>query len=72
MSPESPFRRINDPDGECNTLLVAFLPTKDAAEKTANKLGTVTMNKSGWHVYNNMEQILGRKMITDHGCPYAL
>ena len=28
------------------------------------------MSKSGWHVYNNMEQILGKKMITEHGCPY--
>jgi len=64
------FRRINDPAGECNTLLTVFLPTKEAAEKAAAKLGTATMNKSGWHVYNNMEQILGKKMITDVGCPY--
>jgi 8-amino-3,8-dideoxy-alpha-D-manno-octulosonate transaminase len=63
------FRRINDP-GECNTLLTTFLPTKEAAEKAATRLGTVTMNKSGWHVYNNMEQIIGKKMITEHGCPY--
>ncbi len=65
------FRRINDPEGECNTLLVTYLPTKEAAERAAKKLGTVTMNKSGWHVDNNMEQILGKRMITDHGCPYA-
>ena len=64
------FRRINDAAGECNTLLVTYFPTREAAEKVAKKLNTVTMNKSGWHVYNNMEQILGKKMITDHGCPY--
>ena len=64
------FRRINDEAGECNTLLTVFLSTKEAAEKVAKKLGTATMNKSGWHVYNNMEQILGKKMVTDHGCPY--
>jgi len=49
------FRRINDLEGECNTLLTVFLPTKEIAEKVAEKLGTVTMNRSGWHVYNNME-----------------
>ena len=64
------FRRINDPEGECNTLLTVFLPSRDVAEKVAVRLGTVTMTKSGWHVYNNMEQILGKKMITEHGCPY--
>jgi dTDP-4-amino-4,6-dideoxygalactose transaminase len=64
------FRRINDVPGECNTLLTVFLPTPAIAEKAAGKLGTATMNKSGWHVYNNMEQILGKKMITDVGCPY--
>ena len=64
------FRRINDPAGECNTLLTVFLTTKEIAEKAALKLGTATMNKSGWHVYNNMEQILGKKMVTEQGCPY--
>ena len=64
------FRRINDPVGECSTLLTVFLPTKEIAQKTAGKLGSATMEKSGWHVYNNMEQILGKKMITEVGCPY--
>jgi len=64
------FRTLNDPEGECCTLLTVFLPTKEAAEKVAAKLGTTTVSKSGWHVYNNMEQILGKKMITEHGCPY--
>ena len=64
------FRTLNDPAGECNTLLTVYLPTKEAAEKVAAKLGTTTVSKSGWHVYNNMEQILGKKMITEHGCPY--
>jgi len=69
-APGVSFRRINDPEGECNTLLTVFLPGRDVAEKVAARLGTVTMTKSGWHVYNNMEQILGKKMITEHGCPY--
>jgi dTDP-4-amino-4,6-dideoxygalactose transaminase len=68
--PSLSFRTLNDPAGECNTLLTVFLPNKAAADKLAAKLGTTTVSKSGWHVYNNMEQILGKKMITEHGCPY--
>ena len=64
------FRRLNDADGECNTLLTVLLPDARSAEKLAGRLGTTTVSRSGWHVYNNMEQILGKKMITEHGCPY--
>jgi dTDP-4-amino-4,6-dideoxygalactose transaminase len=64
------FRTINDPAGESNTLLTVFLPTREIAERVAGKLDTTTVSKSGWHVYNNMEQILGKQMITGHGCPY--
>jgi dTDP-4-amino-4,6-dideoxygalactose transaminase len=64
------FRKLHDSEGECNTLLTVFLTSKDIAEKLARKLNTTTVIKSGWHVYNNMEQILGKKMITEHGCPY--
>ncbi len=54
------FRRINSP-GECNTLLVVQFSSARAAQEVAKKLGTRTMEKSGWHVYNNMEQILAWK-----------
>jgi dTDP-4-amino-4,6-dideoxygalactose transaminase len=64
------FRKLNDADGECYTLLTIILPQAGTAEKLAKKLNTTTVFKSGWHVYNNMEQILGKKMITEHGCPY--
>jgi dTDP-4-amino-4,6-dideoxygalactose transaminase len=64
------FRKLYDSEGECNTLLTVLLSSKDIAEKLARKLNTTTVIKSGWHVYNNMEQILGKKMITEHGCPY--
>jgi len=64
------FRTINDLAGESNTLLTVFLPSKQVAERVAGKLDTTTVSKSGWHVYNNMEQILGKQMITGHGCPY--
>jgi dTDP-4-amino-4,6-dideoxygalactose transaminase len=64
------FRKLNDAAGECNTLLTVLLPEVNVAEKLAKKLNTTTVSKSGWHVYNNMEQILGKKMVTEHGCPY--
>ncbi len=64
------FRRINDPAGECFTLLTVFLPDKASADAVAKKLNTTTVSHSGWHVYNNMEQILGKKMITPQGCPF--
>lgn len=69
-APGIAFRKLNDPAGECCTLLTVMLPSKAIAEGTAKALGTATVDKSGWHVYNNMEQILGKKMITEHGCPY--
>jgi 8-amino-3,8-dideoxy-alpha-D-manno-octulosonate transaminase len=64
------FRRINDPEGECFTLLTVFLPDRKSADAVAKKLNTTTVSHSGWHVYNNMEQILGKKMVTPQGCPF--
>ncbi len=58
------FRTINDVEGECATLLTVLLPTKAVADKVAAQLGTKTISHSGWHVYNNMEQILGKKQAT--------
>ncbi|TFG64796.1 MAG: DegT/DnrJ/EryC1/StrS family aminotransferase [Spirochaetales bacterium] len=57
------FRKLNDP-GECATLLTVLLPTADIAEKVCAELGTKPISHSGWHVYNNMEQILGKKQLT--------
>ena len=65
------FRTINDVEGECFTLLTVFLRDKKTADKVAEKLGTLTMAHSGWHVYNNMEQILEKRTITDEGCPFT-
>jgi dTDP-4-amino-4,6-dideoxygalactose transaminase len=69
-APGVSFRVLHDPSGDCATLLTVMLPSASAAEKLAKKVSTTTVSKSGWHVYNNMEQILGKKMITEHGCPY--
>lgn len=58
------FRKLNDEEGECATLLTVLLPSKEAADAVSTKLGTKTVSHSGWHVYNNMEQILGKKQLT--------
>ncbi len=51
------FRKINDP-GECNTLLTLLFESSETATKVAEAIGSNPLSGSGWHVYNNMEQIL--------------
>lgn len=55
--PHMKFRRINDP-GECHTLCTLIFDTPRYAKKIADRINAQTMDKSGWHVYNNMENIL--------------
>jgi 8-amino-3,8-dideoxy-alpha-D-manno-octulosonate transaminase len=65
------FRRINDPEGECATLLSLLFEDKAAADKFCAKIGSKPISHSGWHVYNNMEQILEKKTATEYNCPYV-
>ena len=58
------FRTIND-EGECATLLTLLFDTKELAAKYCEKAGTAPIARSGWHVYNNMEQVLDKKTWTD-------
>ena len=59
------FRTIND-EGECGTLLTLLFDTQELAAKFCEKAGTAPIANSGWHVYNNMEQILGKKAWTEN------
>lgn len=63
------FRKIND-EAECGTILTLLFEDKDKAEKFCEKIRTKTVHNSGWHVYNNMENILGKKMPTKINCPF--
>ena len=63
------FRKLNDAEGECHTLCTVFLPDRKSADAAAEKLGTTTVAHSGWHVYNNMENILGMKTINPKNNP---
>lgn len=65
------FRKLNDAKGECATLLTLLFKDKETADKFGAKAGTKTISHSGWHVYNNMEQILEKKTATDYNCPYV-
>ena len=59
------FRTVND-EGECGTLLTLLFDTKELAAAFCAKAGTSVIARSGWHVYNNMEQILDKKTWTDN------
>ena len=59
------FRTIND-EGECGTLLTLLFDTKELAAAFCEKAGTNVIARSGWHVYNNMEQILDKKTWTEN------
>ncbi len=65
------FRRLTDPEGDLGTLLVVFLPDEDIARKVGGELGCGVIADSGWHVYNNMEHVLGKKVVDSVGCPFT-
>jgi len=65
------FREITDSEGECATMLTVILPDAEIARAIADELGTKVVAEAGWHVYNNMEQILEQRTITEERCPFT-
>lgn len=65
------FRKLPDPEGELGTLLTVLLPDEEVARKVGDELGCGVVADSGWHVYNNMEHVLGKKVVDDIGCPFT-
>jgi len=63
------FRRIND-EGECSTLITLLFETKETAEHFGERINSKTLSNSGWHVYNNMEQIINKKTVSNYNCPF--
>ena len=51
------FERLNDP-GEGNMILTIRFKNASVALRAAESLGIITLSQSGWHVYNNMHQII--------------
>jgi dTDP-4-amino-4,6-dideoxygalactose transaminase len=64
------FRELVDPDGDIATHCVVVLPSAAIAQGIAAELGSITLDKSGWHVYSNMEHVLERRTVTGKGCPF--
>ncbi len=64
------FREITDPEGELATIMTLLLPTEAVARAVAADLGSKVVAESGWHVYNNIEQILEQRTVTPEGCPF--
>jgi len=65
------FRTLPDPDGEAGTILTVLLPDEDIARRVGADIGSGVVADSGWHVYNNMEHILGRMVVDSLGCPFT-
>lgn len=68
--PQVSFRRLNDEAGECATLLTLLFDTPEIAERFCEKIGGKPIAYSGWHVYNNMEQVLNKVTGAAANCPY--
>lgn len=68
--PKVSFRKLNDEGGECATLLTLLFDTPELAERFGEKIGAKPIAYSGWHVYNNMEQVLNKTTGAAANCPY--
>jgi dTDP-4-amino-4,6-dideoxygalactose transaminase len=51
------FRRLNDPEGECGTLCAVLFDQAERAAAVADALGTVTAERTGYHVHWNIEHV---------------
>jgi dTDP-4-amino-4,6-dideoxygalactose transaminase len=51
------YRRLNDPVGECATLLTVTFDDVREADGVAAKLGGTTLAASGWHHYRHMSHV---------------
>ncbi len=63
------FRKLNDADGECGTLLTVIFDDAKRAAAVAKALGSTTVDHSGWHVYANMEHV--NRHLKEIGQPYG-
>jgi len=68
---EIKFRKILDENGDIGTLLTFFMPDAKSANKLAERIGCVPIANSGWHVYSNMEHLLGQMTVTEEKCPFT-
>lgn len=65
------FRHFPDPEGQIHTILTVLLPNEKIARAIDAELNCGVVIDSGWHVYNNMEHFLNKKLPTEEGCPFT-
>lgn len=65
------FREITDESGDCATMLTLILPSAEIARDMAAELGTKVVARAGWHVYNNMEQLMKLRTPSAVQCPFT-
>jgi len=63
------FRTLSDPEGDCGTLCTVIFDSAEKAARISQRLGTVTVNQSGWHVYTNMEHF--NRFLKNKGRPHG-
>ncbi len=63
------FRTLGDPAGECATLCTVIFNTQEEAARVSQALNTTTVDKSGWHVYANMEHV--NRHLKEVGQPHG-
>jgi dTDP-4-amino-4,6-dideoxygalactose transaminase len=68
--PGTHFRRLNDEEGECATVLTVIFDNAERAARVSKSLGTHTVDDTGWHVYSNMDQV--NRHLKDIGRPHGL
>jgi dTDP-4-amino-4,6-dideoxygalactose transaminase len=61
------FRTLPDPEGDCATLCTVIFDDAGRAARVAERLGTTTVDRSGWHVYANMEHV--NRWLAERGLP---
>lgn len=68
--PTLKFRPLNDPLGECGTVLALLLESREKGEAVAQALRSRTLLQTGKHYYGNMIQLLDKRMPSAEGCPF--
>jgi len=64
------FRELPDPAGDLATHLVVIFPDAAMAAAVTAELGSITLDRSGWHVYSHMEHLLEGRTVSGRGCPF--
>jgi dTDP-4-amino-4,6-dideoxygalactose transaminase len=63
------YRQLNDPEGECATLCTVLFDSPERAGRVSRRLGTTTVDRSGWHVYSSMEHFT--RFLRERGLPHG-